>query len=86
MLVYGRSFLGESFPQAPVSRLDGNVGFSRNYLAAVASQANRICASKVHLLDIDFVHANLGLRRFFSSDQTPKKSEISKRVCKCNPF
>ncbi|KAK1396811.1 ATP-dependent zinc metalloprotease FTSH 10, mitochondrial [Heracleum sosnowskyi] len=74
VLVYGRSFLGESFPQAPVSRLDGNVGFSRNYLAAVASQANQIYASKVHLSDIDFVHANLRMQRFFSSDETPKKN------------
>lgn len=69
----GRSaFLGESLLGAPVSRLDGNLGPVRGYLAAIG--ANKNLASKLYLSDLNYLlFANPRLRRSFSSEETPKK-------------
>lgn len=72
------AYLGESVLRAPVSRLNGNIGSVRGYLAAIGG-ANKSIASKVSVSDLNYLlFANPRLRRYFSSEETPKKK--SKKI------
>lgn len=51
------------------SRVDGNIGLLRNYLAANGN----IGVSKVGLSDFRYLLANPRFNRYFSTEESPKK-------------